>query len=252
MAESSNLSSQKDAAPNDPVTRLHRMSTTAGVGSQDYVAINNVAIASALLGIATLLALFGNALLIIPAVAIICGIVALRQIRLSSGTQSGRIFAWGGIALSLLISGWIISAQLSYALRARGDRAAIVQVITDLGSRARDNQWEQAYELFTDDFHKRVALDAFSQRLKVMLGNEVVGSLARTGSNNIVNFDYSHDDDTRAVALIEFYFSKSDQPAPELGTFYKTPRGWLIGGIGDLFVDPNAPPPPDDGHGHSH
>src|ERR1044071_7201619 len=40
----------------DPIAALHRMSTTAGVGSQDYVAINNLAIAAALLGLGTALA----------------------------------------------------------------------------------------------------------------------------------------------------------------------------------------------------
>ena len=41
----------------DPLAKLHKMSTTAGVASQQYVAVNTSAVIAALLGVASALAL---------------------------------------------------------------------------------------------------------------------------------------------------------------------------------------------------
>src|SRR5687767_9055265 len=70
----------------DPLAKLHRMSRTAGLGTQDYVAINVAAVVSALLGLASVLALVTSLLLVIPVAGVICGLVALYQIKDSNGT----------------------------------------------------------------------------------------------------------------------------------------------------------------------
>src|SRR3954452_14484400 len=89
------------AAPDDdPLARLHKMSTTAGLGTTDYVAINPTAVVAIFLGFASLLALLDNLLLAIPVVAIICSIWALMQIAKSGGTQSGRSLAVAGLLLA--------------------------------------------------------------------------------------------------------------------------------------------------------
>src|SRR5437867_2385125 len=90
--------------PPDPMAHLHKMSTTAGVGSQDYVAINNAAIVSVILGLCTALAFLGIPFLIIGAAGIVFGIIALVQIRHSNGTQGGAGLAILGILLSLVIA----------------------------------------------------------------------------------------------------------------------------------------------------
>src|SRR5258706_13413962 len=72
----------------DSIAHLHKMSTTAGVGSQDYVAINNAAIVSVILGKCTALALLGMQFFIVGAAGIVTGIVALVQIRYSNATQA--------------------------------------------------------------------------------------------------------------------------------------------------------------------
>src|SRR5436309_1709781 len=87
--------------PADPLASLHKMSTTAGLGSEDYVAINAVSIATLLLGLASGLALPFTVLLILPLAGIVCGVLALRQIHGSNGTQSGRAFAIIGLLFSL-------------------------------------------------------------------------------------------------------------------------------------------------------
>src|SRR5436190_20522337 len=83
----------------DPLARLHKMSTTAGLGTTEYVAINPLAVASIFLGVASLLALLDNLLLAVPVLAIICSVWALSQIRNSGGTQSGRALAILGLLL---------------------------------------------------------------------------------------------------------------------------------------------------------
>src|SRR5205085_7590050 len=89
------------AVDDDPLARLHKMSTTAGLGTTDYVAINALAVASVFLGLASLLAMLDPLLLVLPVLAIACSIWALTQIRNSGGTQSGRGLAVLGLVLSL-------------------------------------------------------------------------------------------------------------------------------------------------------
>ena len=54
----------------DPLAGLYHMSNTAGLGTQDYVAINPVAIWSVFFGVASVLAVLSNVLLAIPLVGL--------------------------------------------------------------------------------------------------------------------------------------------------------------------------------------
>ena len=106
----------KNGDGGDPLARLHRMSRTAGLGAQDYVAINVAAVLSVLLGL----------LLVIPLAGVICGIVALHQIKDSNGTQTGRGIAWTGIALSVLFAAVVGGRELLNNVRTRSDREVVV------------------------------------------------------------------------------------------------------------------------------
>src|SRR3954451_9896103 len=85
-------SSAPGAAPvdDDPLAHLHKMSTTAGLGSGDYVAVNGTAVFALLVGVASALALMSEVLLILPLVAFVAGFMAWGQIRHSNGTQTGK------------------------------------------------------------------------------------------------------------------------------------------------------------------
>src|SRR2546423_3462881 len=100
--ESQHAQSSTAIDSGDPLARLHKMSTTAGLGTTEYVAINPMAVATIFLGAASALALMDVTLLAVPVVTIVVGIVALRQIARSGGTQTGRGLAWGGLLLALL------------------------------------------------------------------------------------------------------------------------------------------------------
>src|SRR3954468_1363531 len=104
--------SQPASQPDDPIAHLHKMSTTAGVGSQDYVAINNAAIVSVILGLCTALAFLGIPFLIVGAAGIVFGVIAIVQIRHSNGTQGGLGLAILGILLSLAIAGSVAAVSI--------------------------------------------------------------------------------------------------------------------------------------------
>src|SRR6266496_4787827 len=85
-ASSANTSAAPLPPGDDPIAHLHKMSTTAGLGSGDYVAVNGAAVFALLLGIASALILFEDYLLVIPIACVIVSIVAWIQINHSNGT----------------------------------------------------------------------------------------------------------------------------------------------------------------------
>src|SRR5215212_974195 len=90
----------------DPLASLHKMSTTAGLGSTDYVEVNGTAIAALVLGLISAVTLFNEPLLlVVPAAGIVTAIFAFRQIARSNGTQTGSALAVGAILLSLGFGG---------------------------------------------------------------------------------------------------------------------------------------------------
>jgi len=93
------------SAAADPLARLYHMSTTAGVGAQDYAAINPTAIAAVLLGLASATVVLGKILFVLPALGIICAIVALVQISRSNQTQTGKGLALLGLLLCFVFGG---------------------------------------------------------------------------------------------------------------------------------------------------
>src|SRR5690242_19183421 len=111
--------------PADPIAALHKMSTTAGISTGEYVAINNLAISAAVLGLATALVFVGLPFLLLGLAAIGLGVVALRQIHDSNGTQGGRGLAILGILLALLLSGSAIARQMAGEAALRPEKQAI-------------------------------------------------------------------------------------------------------------------------------
>jgi hypothetical protein len=72
------------------------MSTTAGLGTQEYVAINPVAVWATIFGLGSLLCLVDNIFLVIPLAAIVCAFIALRQIKTAMARRRERAWwRWG-------------------------------------------------------------------------------------------------------------------------------------------------------------
>jgi hypothetical protein len=180
--------------PDDALSRLTKMSTTAGVGSGDYVAINTLAIASLILGFFSVFTpLLGSSLLqVIPLSAVVTALVAWRQIQRSNGTQKGKALAAAGIALALLIGGGTLVAKAVTALTYAPETSKICTIIEKLGNEIAgagaatpapstqpasrpttrsaeyidrmiqvDRHYHTAYLMFSDKFRSRVSEQRF-------------------------------------------------------------------------------------------
>ena len=158
------------AAPADdePLAHLHKMSTTAGLGSGDYVAVNGTAVFALMLGVASALALMTEVLLIIPLVCVIASVIAWGQIRHSNGTQTGKGLVLAALALGLGLGGFVLGRWATEDYRTREDRKAIHQVIIDLGEKLKAGDTAGAYALFSPRFAATIDPNRFAERLKAL------------------------------------------------------------------------------------
>ncbi len=229
----------------DPLAKLHKMSTTAGLGSGDYVAVNITAVVSALFGLASMLARASNALLVIPLVGVICGILALWQIRKSNGTQTGQGVAAIGLLLSIGIGGWVIASQATDYFSTRADEQQISQMIDKLGQTIKDQKYDEGYKLFGASFPSRVTPQRFSERLSVYHSDQAkqlwgdYESLKWNGHTEFQKDERTGELVASTVAL--GYFSKAEKDPLRINMFLrKMTTGWVIENV-DLFQGDAAP-----------
>src|SRR5688572_18190595 len=162
--DSADTSTAATASPSgDALHSLYRMSRTAGLGSGDYVAINNTAILALILGAMSIFGLLFNVMLLIALVAVVCGVIALLQIRSSNGTQSGRAFAAAGILLGLGFGGWGAANIALAKVQHRNDERAIDHLVKRLSEFLAAGQYDQAYQaLFSEGFKKDFSQSDFT------------------------------------------------------------------------------------------
>jgi hypothetical protein len=171
----------------DPLASLHKMSTTAGVGSQEYVAINTLAVTSAVLGLATAFAFIGTIFLVIPAAAIVCGIMAIRQINDSNGTQGGKWLAVLGIVLALAIAGIVGGQKIAEIRREREIARQVSDVIDRMGKQLIAGEYDQAYALTDAAFREVVTREQWAQSWKLQQSQEYNGQVTSLRGNNITS-----------------------------------------------------------------
>ncbi len=247
MAElETKLSDEMRNSGDDPLSKLHKMSTTAGLGSGDYVAVNIVAVVAALLGVASILSKLSNALLVIPIIGLVCGVVAIIQIGRSNGTQTGRGLAVIGLLLSLGFAWFVIFQQISEYFRTQQDQQAIASLISEFGEKAKTKDYPSAYELFDGDFHDRVPLDKFKSRMgffETPQALDLYGGLSNVEWNGRLAFEQ----DARTGSLIAggvalMNFSKKGEPFRQACYFRKVGTKWKIDSLPDLFPVEKAAP----------
>ena len=212
----------------DPLASLKKMSTTAGVGTQEYVAINPAAVLTAILGVASVLAVLYDLLLIIPLAAVVCGVVARRQVRDSNGTQTGAGLALLGIGLSLLIGGGLVAGKAFTAWTWRSDREVIAKSIRQLGDDISRRDYRAAYDLFSDRFKQHKSLDDFKEfwesRRHSALGDIV--SMEWNGRLEPVDSPGTNARTAWAAGLIHFE-QPAEAPRQEM-LFTRVDGKWLI------------------------
>lgn len=173
----------------DPFLRLHKMSTTAGLGSGDYVAINGNAVAAVLLGVTSAFVLMGsNLLLLLPLAAIVCAIIAFRQISDSNGTQTGRGLATLGLLLAVGLGGSFAGHEAFAAVRNHADSRQIISIMREFGSDLHNERYPDAYQLFDEHFRDRVPLDRFTTVWQQYNAHPNIGKITGGDWNNLLEF----------------------------------------------------------------
>jgi hypothetical protein len=230
------VSAQSGTAAGEPLASLFKMSTTAGLGSQEYVAVNVTAIVAALFGAGSILAQLGDILLVIPIMGVILGILALKQIRNSNGTQTGRWLAWVGLILSGVFTLYLFGSRAVAAIQTRSDAQAISSLCTQFGQLLKDEKYADAYDLFDADFKTRVPADAFKGRLWAMQHSGVLPPVVGLVWNGNVEFDTKPNGTTygHAVARVEF---KNSPTEDRYGMHFRKTRSgtWEIDNIPTVF-----------------
>lgn len=229
---------EPQTSASDPIAALHRMSTTAGVATQEYVAINNLAVTSVALGFFTLLAMISALFLVIAIASLICGIVAFRQIRNSNGTQTGRGLAALGILLSLGVTGFVIADTVRQANERHRQTQQINAAIEEIGKHIVAGQYVQAYAMFNADFQQNWTLQQFEQIWKMYQDpDNGYGPLRHIRGNNVVQMDQLGDGTLVAYTQAIIEFEKSPEPLRAPMTVQLPPGGqWQVKVFGTMFV----------------
>ena len=223
----------------DALSGLHKMSTTAGITSQEYVAINIPSIIALVLGLASVVVVLSPVLLVVPVAAIATAFAALSQIRASNGTQTGRGFAILGIVLALVIGGIVLAREVMERFQRKADRQAIAARIEEVGRLVRAKDYDQTYKLFTPRFQSRINRQTFEAKWEATQSFHDVGRITSIEWNrtNILFQAEPVSGANAAFAASWIRFEKVSEPARYTFEFRKSGSDWQIEDIPSLFPD---------------
>jgi hypothetical protein len=213
---------------------LKKMSTTAGLGSGDYAAVSPVAIFALVASVLGLLVVVWEYLAALGVIGLICGIIALRQINRSNGTQTGRGLAWVAIVIGAGVTAWIAGSKILNEVRTRPHREQVLQLISSLDSACAKGDYRAAYQLFSPTFRDRVNEEEF---LRTLTGNPAFGSLVGVSWNNeIVYYDVGSAGPKAAVAGGLFRFRLVSDTTRQPIEFSRDDEGkWKIQDLSMMF-----------------
>jgi hypothetical protein len=238
MPQAPNSAPSSDPSPSQAsahLAQLHRMSTTAGVTNLDYVAVNQLAIAAVFIGLASALALFGWLLLIVPVVGIVFSVVAIQQINDSSGTQTGKWLAIGGLALCLLFAGVEIIQEWSAYTAVRDDKRQVAATLSQAGDLIRQHNYKEAYDLFDPRFRQSFRLESFQATWILVQSPQRLGTLQSMRGNDLVQFQTAGGDQlAQTNAIIKF--SNVQEERFEV-TLHQVNGKWLILRLPSFFAE---------------
>ena len=219
----------------DPLHNLYRMSRTAGLGSGEYVAINNTSVVAFLMGLAGVLALLLPALLLLALAAVVLGVMALVQIRSSNGTQTGRGFAIAGILLALAFGGTTGGKIAMARAEQRSAEAKVAQAIGRLSEQLVGRQYDQAYDtLFSEKFKKDFTPEVFTTRWEGIDQN--TGPLESVRYGGRTEFEAARGAAGRkAHARALFKLAKAPEESPLIIEFLEHDGEWVIESISEIF-----------------
>lgn len=228
------------AADDDPLAHLHKMSTTAGLGSGEYVAVNSFAVFALILGLASLLTLIENLLLIIPLACVVISVIAWRQINQSNGTQTGK----GLIAVALLcalgVGGFVFAREATEGVRTRNDRFAIDRTLVEWGGKIKSGDFAGAHQMLAAPLREQLPPETFNVRMGFFRQSELYGALQNATTNGLVMFDTNPETDERyAKTKLTMHLEKTS--ASDEVTLRKEEGRWVITAMPN-FLPPPRPP----------
>lgn len=222
------------AVDDDPLAHLHKMSTTAGLGSGEYVAVNGAAVFALLLGLASMLTLLEEVLLVIPLTAVIVGVIAWRQINQSNGTQTGKGLIAIALAFALGFGGFVVAKETTRGLRTREDRAAINRTVIEFGEKIKASDMTGAYQMFSERFRGVVTPELFNQRLGMVRESELFGKLKETQWNGLADFQTDNATGQRyAMTKIRLILDKTTVDVD--ATLRRDGTRWVFEGMPTFF-----------------
>jgi hypothetical protein len=227
------------------LARLHRMSRTAGVGSTDYAAVNTLAVVAVVLGGLSFAALWTSVLLIIPVLALVVSVVAIKQVLASNGTQTGLAIAIAGLLLGLGFAGGTGYRYAQQSSQAVADRNELSRLIDGFGKKLADEDYAGAYAMFDARLKERMTPTQFETFMRNQFA-PFFGKLTSAKTNGL--FDFEKDPDTgltqaRGMVLMHTEKVPEGQPPMRPEFFYrKSGDQWQILNIPD-WVSVAAPAP---------
>ena len=226
------------AGPRSGIDRLTKMSTTAGLGSGDYAAVNTLAVAAlAAAVVGALAALLSGVLIVIPVVALVVAAVALRQIRDSNGTQAGRRLALLAVLVSVGVLGYVIGAWALNEVRTRPDRQQILAVVAEFDKAMAAKDHGAAYQLTTPAFRRRVAEPVWRETFATFEAVPEFGGVAGAAWNGVpIIFEQDPESQLRQAAInVLFKYRKGGEPTRVTMGFTHADGKWLINDMPMLF-----------------
>jgi hypothetical protein len=244
-AESPSTASSEASLQTDPFEHLHKMSTTAGLGSGDYVAINGTAIVAILLGVSSAIVLFNSWLLVtIPLLGVICAAIAFVQISRSNGTQTGRAVATIGLLLCLGFGGFYVTKTIYAFFHNRTDDAKIVTIIHQLSDTTKVKDYAAGYALLDDGLKARVTMPMYEGVFGHVTHSPVLGTLQYMDWNRMISFDVDQVTGERvANGMVKLKYTNSPQFIRTQMSFRDVNGKWYIDQIPSFFPEtPNEQP----------
>ena len=223
--------------PDDALQRLHKMSRTAGLGSGDYAAVNGIAVAAVLFGVASALVVFDPVFLLIPVIAIVLAIVGMVQIRRSAGTQTGKGLCITAIVLAIACTAFLGSRQLLAYLDVQRNKGEVAALAEALGKDLAAQNYDGAYAHFSDDFRNRVPKDEFSGKFQQIEGF-FNGRIQGMRWNERIVFDTDQKTNEQLASTLVIIDVPGERDPREEMRFRKSAGKWTIDDLPFAFPKP--------------
>ncbi|MDB5325752.1 MAG: hypothetical protein JWM57_1321, partial [Phycisphaerales bacterium] len=165
---------------------LHRMSRTAGLGSNEYTAVNTTSVVAVIVAAASALALVTPFFLLLAVLGVVLATVAIVQIRSSNGTQTGLPLAIIALLLSVGFSGVSGYKYFSGIAQERADFRQIDELVGHFGKLIAEGKSAEAYELTDTRFKEQVTLPQFQNLFDEQLAKApTLGALQGMRTNKL-------------------------------------------------------------------